>query len=209
MSAWLEAPTISALYVLLILFLLLLIPKMRRYFIVYPMAMMEKFDCRPSSQMCISIVSSRLKTFAISQIAYLLLPIIIVVVPCTNNTNIRQNTSIPPCCDGYIIIRVVHTNVKPSFTGACNHPPTRNDLSCKQTKYISYPQYSTSENQKNMQILQIVRTLLALLWTQRARPPAPARSQRCCYFENLFVLFGHYSYKKNYKYKYKSFRCRS
>ena len=147
MSAWLEAPTISALYVLLILFLLLLIPKMRRYFIVYPMAMMEKFDCRPSSQMCISIVSSRLKTFAISQIAYLLLPIIIVVVvPCTNNINIRQNTSIPPCCDGYIIIRVVHTNVKPSFTGACNHPPTRNDLSCKQSKYISYPQYSTSEN---------------------------------------------------------------
>ena len=118
-----------------------------RYFIVYPLAMMEKFDCRPSSQMCISIVSSRLKTFAISQIAYLLLPIIIVVVvPCRDNTNIRQNTSIPPCCDGYIIIRVVHTNVKPSFTGACNHPPTRNDLSCKQTKYISYPQYSTSEN---------------------------------------------------------------
>ena len=107
---------------------------------------MEKFDCRPSSQMCISIVSSRLKTFAISQIAYLLLPIITVVVPCTNNINIRQNTSIPPCCDGYIIIRVVHTNVKPSFTGACNHPPTRNDLSCKQSKYISYPQYSTSDN---------------------------------------------------------------
>ena len=122
---------------------------MRRYFIVYPMAMKEKFDCRPPSQMCISIVSSRLKTFAISQIAYLLLPIITVVVPCRNNTNIRQNISIPPGpgCDGYIIIRVVHTNVKPSFTGACNHPLTRNDLSCKQSKYISYPpQYSTSEN---------------------------------------------------------------
>ena len=100
----------------------------------------------PPLKMCISIVSSRLKTFAISQIAYLLMPIIIVVEPCANNTNIRQNTSIPPCCDGYIIIRVVHTNVKPSFTGACNHPPTRNDLSCKQSKYISYPQYSTSEN---------------------------------------------------------------
>ena len=141
--------------------------------------MKEKFDCRPPSQMCISIVSSRLKTFAISQIAYLLLPIITVVAPCRNNTNIRQNTSIPPGCDGYIIIRVVHTNVKPSFTGACNHPLTRNDLSCKQSKYISYPpQYSTSENLTTKYANIANSPLLALeSWMDTASKPSTTTSQ--------------------------------
>ena len=168
---------------------------------------MEKFDCRPPSQMCISIVSSRLKTFAISQIAYLLLPIITVVVPCRNNINIRQNTSIPPGCDGYIIIRVVHTNVKPSFTGACNHPLTRNDLSCKQSKYISYSQYSTSENLRTKYANIANSPLLALDTASKTSSTSQVAQYHTMMAVNSKTFSDTTKQINNNKQKNKSFRC--